>query len=91
MATSMEKSFLPGAFIKTFGFALPFFEALIGLWILLGFQTKYSLYAGLTLMSILILGSASVENWGAIQTQLVHAIYLFGLLWYSEIKTQKHE
>ena len=35
-----------------------------------------------SIMTMLIFGSCSVENWGAIEAQLLHAFYLFGLLWY---------
>lgn len=84
MTSSMAASLIPAALIKPFGYILPIIEALLGLALLLGFQTKYTLYACLVLMSVLILGSSSVENWGAVQAQLVHAVYLFALLWYYE-------
>ncbi|PZP49358.1 MAG: DoxX family protein [Pseudopedobacter saltans] len=79
MVTSMEKSILPKVLVLPFSYVLPFLEALIGLALLFGFQTKYTLFAGLTLMSVLILGSCSIENWSAIEAQLIHAAYLFGL------------
>jgi thiosulfate dehydrogenase [quinone] large subunit len=84
MAMSMEASVLPAGLILAFGYILPIIEALLGLALLLGFQTKYILYACLVLMSILVLGSSSTESWGAVQAQLVHAGYLLGLLWYYE-------
>lgn len=82
MAATMEKSAIPMVLIKPFGYILPIAEALIGLSLLIGFKIKYSLYAGLLLMSILILGSCSIENWSAIEAQLIHSAYLFGLLWF---------
>ncbi len=81
MVTSMEKSILPNALIVPFSYVLPFAEAIIGLALLIGFQTRYTLFTGMVLMSILILGSCSIENWSAIESQLLHAIYLFGLYW----------
>lgn len=82
MVTSMEKSAIPGFLIVPFSYVLPIAEFLIGLSLLIGFQTKYTLFAGLTLMSILILGSCSIENWSAIEAQLLHSFYLFGLVWF---------
>lgn len=79
---TMEKSFLPSFLIIPFSFALPIVECIIGLMLLFRFGIRYSLYASLLLMSILIFGSCSIENWSAIEAQLLHAIYLFGLLFY---------
>lgn len=84
MVTSMEKSAIPDFLIIPFSYVLPIVEFLIGLALLVGFQTKYTIYSGLVLMSILILGSASIENWSAIEAQLLHSVYLGGLLWFYE-------
>ncbi|PZU90224.1 MAG: DoxX family protein [Chryseobacterium sp.] len=84
MVTSMEKSVIPCFMIVPFSYVLPIVEFLIGLLLLIGFQTRYIIYSGLTLMSILILGSASTENWSAIEAQLLHSVYLGGLLWFYE-------
>ncbi len=84
MTSSMEDSILPAQMITAWGFILPFLETLIGFFLLAGIKTEYTIYAALTLMSILIFGSASVENWSAIEAQLIHSIYLLGLLWYRE-------
>ena len=84
MQTTMEKSFLPTSLVGIWGYLLPFVELMLGLQLIIGYQTKNCLYACLTLMSVLILGSASIENWTAIGAQLIHGIYLLGLLWYLE-------
>lgn len=84
MVSSMESSALPSALIRPFAYVLPPVEAVLGLALLLGFQTRYTLYASLVLMSVLVLGSSSTESWGAVQAQLVHAGYLLALLWYYE-------
>ncbi len=81
MVESMEKSVLPSILILPFSYILPFAEAVIGILLLIGIQTRYTIYAGLAVMSILILGSSSIENWGAIEAQLIHAIYFGALLW----------
>lgn len=84
MVKSMEKSAIPESLLTPFGYLIPIAEFLIGLVLLIGYQNKYAIYAGLALMGLLVLGSASVENWSAIEAQLVHSIYLGGLLWYWE-------
>jgi thiosulfate dehydrogenase [quinone] large subunit len=82
LVTTMEKSVIPEFLIVPFGYVLPIAEFLIGLLLLIGFRMKYSLFAGLALMSVLIFGSASIENWSAIESQLLHSFYLFGLVWF---------
>lgn len=84
IVSTMEKSAIPSFLIVPFSYILPIAEFLIGLALLIGFQTKYIIYSGLILMSILILGSASIENWSAIEAQLLHSVYLGGLLWFYE-------
>lgn len=84
MVKSMEKSAIPESLLTPFGYLIPIAEFLIGLVLLIGYQTKYTIYAGLALMGLLVLGSASVENWTGIEAQLIHSIYLGGLLWYWE-------
>ncbi|MCJ8153394.1 DoxX family protein [Chryseobacterium sp. SSA4.19] len=84
MLTTMEKSAIPEALILPFSYFLPVAEAVIGLLLLINFKTQYTLYSGLALMSILILGSSSIENWSAIESQLLHSFYLFGLFLFYE-------
>ena len=82
MVKSMEKSAIPEALITPFGYVLPFLEAIIGISLLIGFKPKLTMYSAISLMSILILGSSSIENWSAIEAQLLHSLYLFALLWF---------
>lgn len=89
MVETMEQSFIPKALIIPFSYTLPILEAIIGLLLLIGFKTKYTIYAGLALMSILIFGSSSIENWGAIEAQLLHSFYLLALLYIIDKKSFK--
>ncbi len=82
MASSMESSVLPSGLILGFGYILPVIEAVLGIALIIGFKTRYTLYASLTVMSVLVLGSSTVENWGGVQAQLTHGIYLGLLLWF---------
>jgi thiosulfate dehydrogenase [quinone] large subunit len=90
MVTTMEKSMIPKLVIVPFGYVLPFAEAILGILLLINFKTKYTLYSAIVLMSILIFGSCSIENWSAIEAQLLHSFYLFGLFWfYEKFKTEE--
>ncbi len=84
ITSSMNSSILPSGMVLAFGYVLPIIEAIIGVALIIGFQTRYTLYAALALMSILVLGSSTIENWSAVQAQLVHGIYLGFLLWFYE-------
>jgi len=81
MIKTMEKSAIPEALIVPFSYFLPVAEAVTGLLLLINIKTEYALYSALVLMSILIAGSCSIENWAAIEAQLLNSIYFFGLLW----------
>jgi thiosulfate dehydrogenase [quinone] large subunit len=82
MVKSMEKSAIPEVLITPFGYILPFLEAIVGISLLIGYTPKLTIYSAIALMSILIFGSSSVENWSAIEAQLLHSLYLFALLWF---------
>ncbi len=84
MTDFMAESFLPHFVVSTWAYLLPFIETILGIVLLIGYRSKLAIYGGLTLMSILIFGSSTIENWGAIEAQLIHATYLFFLLWYYE-------
>jgi thiosulfate dehydrogenase [quinone] large subunit len=84
MVGSMEKSILPSALVLAWAYLLPILEALLGILLVVGYKAKYTIYASLVVMSILIIGSSSIEAWGAVQAQLIHALYFFALLWYVE-------
>lgn len=80
MVAEMEKSVLPQALILPFSYGLPFAETVIGLLLLLGFRLQWTLFSGLILMALLILGSCSIENWNAVGVQLIHSFYFVMLL-----------
>jgi thiosulfate dehydrogenase [quinone] large subunit len=81
MKEQFEKSILPDVIVLPFGYALPVIELLIGILLILGWQTRIAIYAGLLTMAALIFGSSTIESWGAISVQLIHALY-FGMLLY---------
>jgi len=81
MVSSMADSMLPAEIVRPFAYILPVAELLIGLLVISGFLTRQALLAGIITMSILVFGSTTIEDWGAITGQLVHAAYFAVLLW----------
>lgn len=79
MVKTMEKSAIPEVLITPFSYFLPVAEAVIGLLLLINVKTEYTLYSAIALMSLLIAGSCSIENWTAVEAQLLHCVYLSGL------------
>jgi thiosulfate dehydrogenase (quinone) large subunit len=81
MKEQFKDSILPDIMVLPFGYVLPVIELSIGILLIVGWQTRIALYAGLLTMAALIFGSSTIESWGAISVQLIHAIY-FGMLLY---------
>ena len=75
-----EKSMLPQALILPFSYALPIAEFLTGLLLIIGLFTRQALIGGAVLMIILIFGTAMIENWDAIPSQLIHVAFFAILL-----------
>ena len=71
---------LPEAMVRGFGSVLPPIEGLIGLLLLIGWKTRWSLIAASLLMLVLTFGSGLVQNWSAAETQLMYALVFSVLL-----------
>lgn len=87
MVNSFQKSMLPQVLVIPFSYALPFAEFLIGLLLLVGLFTKQALISGVIVMLALLFGTAMIENWEAIPTQLIHVIFFAVLLQFAESNT----
>ncbi len=81
MTKQFKDSILPEMLVLPFGYALPFIELIVGILLIVGWHTKIAIYAGLLTMAALVFGSSTIEGWGAISAQLIHALY-FGMLLY---------
>ncbi|HSD06609.1 DoxX family membrane protein [Flavobacterium sp.] len=79
MVGSFEKSLLPKVLVIPFSYVLPIAELLVGLLLVTGLFTKPALFIGGIIMVILIFGTALIENWEALPSQLIHAAF-FALL-----------
>ncbi|RFN60464.1 DoxX family membrane protein [Marixanthomonas ophiurae] len=75
-----SETYLPEILVSPFAYSLPFIEFTIGALLLLGWKTKYAAAAGGLLIALLILGSAFKEDWAAVGTQMVYAIFFFLLI-----------
>ncbi len=87
MVGSFSKSMLPQALVTPFSYALPLAEFAIGLLLILGLFTKPVLIAGSLVMILLLFGTAMIENWDAIPSQLIHAAFFAVLLQYISSNT----
>lgn len=80
MAEQFADTVLPHGFVLAFGYVLAIAEFVTGLWLLSGQWLNRALITGLSIITVLIFGSSLIENWNAVSVQLVHGIYLAGLL-----------
>ena len=87
MVTSFQKSILPQVWVVPFSYALPIAEFIVGLLLLVGLFTKQVLIAGSIIMLALLFGTTTIENWEAIPTQLIHAVFFAVLLQFVEHNT----
>ncbi|MCG9792792.1 DoxX family membrane protein [Flavobacterium algicola] len=72
MLKTFENSMLPEFLTLPFSYALPIFEFLFGLLLLLGLYTRVAAVVLSAVLISLIFGSTLVENWNAINAQLIH-------------------
>lgn len=87
MVGNFQKSMLPEALVVPFSYVLPFVELLTGVLLLLGLFTRQAAIAGAVLMCVLIFGSAMIENWDIIPSQLLHAAFFIILLQFNNSNT----
>jgi thiosulfate dehydrogenase [quinone] large subunit len=71
---------LPAPLVDAFAAMLPFVEGSVGLLLLLGFFTRPALTAAMLVIISLVFGSALLEQWDTVGTQMVYALFLFALI-----------
>jgi len=87
MVGSFEKSILPKALVIPFSYALPITEFAVGLLLLTGLFTKPALLICSLVILVLLFGTAMIENWEAIPSQLLHLLICAVLLQFAESNT----
>jgi thiosulfate dehydrogenase (quinone) large subunit len=60
--------------VRLFGLALPFLETAIGLLLIVGLWTRWTLVAGGLLITALVFGMARRSDWEALSIQMLYAI-----------------
>ncbi|MBA6313481.1 DoxX family protein [Cellulophaga baltica] len=80
MVQNFENSMVPEFLVTPFAYALPIFEFAVGILLIIGLFTRQALVLGAILMIMLVFGSTMIENWGIIDSQLIHALIFIGLL-----------
>lgn len=79
-AKLFEMSFLPMSWVRAFLYFLPFPEGLIGLCLILGFQTRLALFGGGLTIFILVFGTSTRQDWTTVGLQMIYALYYYIML-----------
>lgn len=80
LAKQFAASPLPAGLVHPFGLCLVWFEALVGILLLLGLFTEVAAAASALEMMALIFGSALLQNWTLVMLQLFYALLFYVLL-----------
>ncbi len=64
---------LPAAIVRPFAVSLVFVETIVGLLILLGLWTRWSLLVGALAMAALVFGTALRSDWNTLAIQMLYA------------------
>lgn len=80
MTAEFTKSMVPAVGVSACSYALPFAELIIGALLLAGVLTRTAAIAGGLVMVVLVLGATSIEHFNVIGDQLVHALFLVGVI-----------
>ena len=80
MVKQFAESPLPEAMVLPFSYVLPVAELVAGVLLLSGLFTRGALIGTGFIVLALIFGSCMIENWGALVPQLVHGLFVIGLL-----------
>lgn len=75
-----QKTLLPAWSVLAFGLTLPWLEAILGLLLLPGLQTRPALIAGSLLLVVLTFGSTLRQDWESAALQLIYASVYAGLI-----------
>ena len=78
------KTPLPPGTVYAYAAALPFAEAAIGLFVLVGFESRYAYVLGLLLILSLTFGATLRQDWESAGLQLIYALTYAGLLAFRE-------
>jgi thiosulfate dehydrogenase (quinone) large subunit len=83
LAQAFHSTPLPESLVVWFAYSLPWIEAAIGIFVLLGLFTRFSLAAGALLILVLTFGTALRQDWEVAGLQLIYAAVYAMLLAFS--------
>jgi thiosulfate dehydrogenase (quinone) large subunit len=86
-AEHLAKSPLPHSITFAFSYAIPFFEAILGLTLILGVFTRIALVCGAIFMMALTIGVTSNQQWDIAGQQLIYSAVFFLLLFFLDENT----
>src|SRR5215510_5876501 len=66
-----QKTLLPVWSVHFFGLALPWFEMILGAFVLIGLRLRFALISGFLLMILLTFGSSLRQDWDVAGLQLI--------------------
>lgn len=78
---------LPAAMVGPFAVSLVFVETIVGLFILLGLWTRWSLLLGALTMAALVFGTALRSDWNTLAIQMLYAFIYAALIATREYNT----
>jgi thiosulfate dehydrogenase (quinone) large subunit len=71
---------LPMSWVHVFLTVLPYFEGLLGVLLLLGFLSRWTLTAEGLLVTLLLFGTALRSDWTVVSHQMIYLLFVFILL-----------
>ncbi|MDF1816768.1 MAG: DoxX family membrane protein [Verrucomicrobiales bacterium] len=74
MEATFQDSMIPSFLVTPMAWLIPIVEFVLGLLLLLGIATRYALVGVVLLMILLITGCCLVENWAALNSQMILVI-----------------
>ena len=75
-------TFLPASMVHLFALTLPFFEAAIGVLLVMGPVTRFALVLGALIMIVLVFGMTLREQFMTVGIQLIYAAIYFILIYH---------
>jgi thiosulfate dehydrogenase [quinone] large subunit len=80
MVKQFAETLLPAAIVRPFALALVLAEVIVGLLLLLGLWTRWSLLLGAVMISSLVFGTALRSDWNTVAIQLLYAFIYAALI-----------
>lgn len=80
VADSFSPTILPESLVRPFAYILPLLAALIGILLLIGLFTRFSLVLGVIVTLLLIIGLSLLQLWDIVFIQVIYGVY-FAILY----------